>query len=72
MIQLSKEDVVVIPVDSVCPNCEDGNARVTHAVSIDFRGAGEMISVSGALCLACASDFAQRIRDTLPEYDPEE
>lgn len=56
---------------NLCPDCGDETKKaVTHAVWFDMWNNGQdMVLMEG--CLVCCTEFADRLRDSLPEEKPE-
>lgn len=56
---------------NLCPDCGDETQKtVTHAVWFDMWNNGQdTVLMEG--CLVCCTEFADRLKDSLPEEKPE-
>jgi len=74
VIRFGKGDVAIIRNVRLCVDCGDETQKeATHVVMLDFRGAGSQVPAGdGEYCHDCATEFAERIRETLPECEGED
>lgn len=72
-VKMDKDDVSIEQIeDAVCDHGGDNcTFTPTHRVVVDFRSAGQKESLIGDLCETCATEIANRIRESLPEPSDE-
>jgi len=68
-ILLDAGDVLVVPFEVVCVECE--NAAATKRVVLDIRNAGLTTPLIEPVCVKCAQRFALRVRRSLPKAKKE-